>query len=572
MSTNFAAGLHTFMSKCCSMAERGESMSFFQQAAIQGLSNEGSASQTLNLSLKPEWSTAHLGKMDMEARLLLQCQQGALWPGLPTTRTDLDQKVAEILEEKEVAGSLIKSLLLANLRFAQWAEVVLPLVDTKFNGIQAMYNNLADSLKDQVNSRVRILTTKLDKAEKLLKAIKDSPKGLSISGSPGKPGLEKQDSKMSKQDKDIEKLKVKVIALEKQNAYLVTKEKEIEIKLKDIAIKGKGADKKKTKKTSESVSQDTKKKPKDKDKEPAKVSEVMVFDSPMPSSAKGEGGAKLTGSNIVSKQEKLDKLETSLMDYTQLLSSAVCSLDSIPDCFFDEKVYVATLEMIVETLPKIEKRKILLTDKSEWLRGLLEIGIKLIDNQFRVRYSPDQELVGATDALPLHFTPKTTYWINVTKPKNNDMLMEVNSGFGKLVPNDAVTRKVNELLTGYLNHMRTKISETNEKLSQYRTPVTEQNQPYAFTTQNQGLEIRQSIKKIRSLLTQRVLLTKAMISCYLFIERAANISNEQMIYFSEEIEELAADRSWKDAPLLGLDIRNWYTNLNTRSKPRMAVN
>ena len=172
-----------------------------------------------------------------------------------------------------------------------------------------------------------------------------------------------------------------MIALEKQNAYLVTKEKELEGKLREFVTKGKGGEKKKiVKKSSLSVSQDTKKKPKDKDGQ--KLNEVMIFDSPMPSSSKGEtANIKTPVSNIVSKQEKLDKLETSLMEYTQLLSSVICSLDHIPEYLFEEKTYVSTLEMIVETLPKIEKRKILLSDKSEWLRGLLEIGIKLIDNQ-----------------------------------------------------------------------------------------------------------------------------------------------------------------------------------------------
>lgn len=572
MEATFTVGLKAFFNKCHSLADKAESMNLFQKAAVQRLSNESSASTTLNLSMKPEWSTAHLSKMDMETRLLLQCQQKNLCPGLPVSGADLDQQLASILNDKESSTAIMKAMLLSNLRLAQWIEVVLPLVDDKFNDLDQLYTELSDSLKDQVNSRVRLLTTKIEKTDKLLKSLKESPKtALASLGQFGKAGGEKVDIKNSKSEKDVEKLKVKVIALEKQNAYLVTKEKELEGKLREFVTKGKGGEKKKiVKKSSLSVSQDTKKKPKDKDGQ--KLNEVMIFDSPMPSSSKGEtANIKTPVSNIVSKQEKLDKLETSLMEYTQLLSSVICSLDHIPEYLFEEKTYVSTLEMIVETLPKIEKRKILLSDKSEWLRGLLEIGIKLIDNQALVKFSPEQELVGAVDSLPLSFTPKTTYWMNVVKSKNQDIAMEVNSGFGKLVPNDAVTRKINELLTGYLNFLRSKIAEINEKLEQFKAPVADANQPYAFTGQNQGLEIRQNIKKIRSFLSQKALMTKAMVSCYLFIERAANISNEQQIYFTEEIADLLSDRYWRDAPLLGQNIRSWYVKLNNRGHLAMVA-
>lgn len=546
-SQAFCSNLQTFLKNTASLTDNLEMMHFFHRAVIA--SRIGNETNTLHLSLKPEWHTAHLARMDMEARLILQTQQSGVYPGLLNNTAEFEEEIKKLVATSPgQAEAIIKLLILSNLRLAQWTSIVAPVLEDGLSQVEEVYNHCTEEVKEEMNSRVRLLTSKVDRLDKLLKSIQSLGKTQLTAG---KASMGEKDTK--KLEKELEKLRVKVIALEKQNGYLVSREKEIEGKLKDF--KEKGEKKKKKTSSAESEPKEIKKlKPKE---------GLMIFDSPAPAylASKAEGG-KTSSQSLSVKQEKLDKLESTLLEYTQLLSTSLFCVNKIPEVFFEEKTYIQTLELIIESLPKIEKRKLLLNDKSEWLRCMLELGVRLIDNHKRVKFSAEQELVGVYEVLPLHFTPKTTYWMNVVKTKGNEILHEENTGFGKLVPNDAITRKINELLTIFVNYLRSKIAETNEKLAQYKTPTPDPSQPFVFNGPNQGLEIRNQVKKIRTLIISKAMLCKTMIACYLFSDRCSNIGEDRKIYFKEEIEELLGEKQWQDFPSVGSDIRKWFESFS----------
>ena len=110
-----------------------------------------------------------------------------------------------------------------------------------------------------------------------------------------------------------------------------------------------------------------------------------------------------------------------------MLSSCIVSQPLLPQAFTDYNNYTSCLSLIIEALPKIDKRKDLLAERSGWIRHMLELGIRLIDSRKKIRFSEEQELVGSPDSLPIKLIPKTTFWSKIVDLKPN-LLTELNDG------------------------------------------------------------------------------------------------------------------------------------------------
>ena len=72
-----------------------------------------------------------------------------------------------------------------------------------------------------------------------------------------------------------------------------------------------------------------------------------------------------------------------------MLSSCILHQPLLPQALSDYNNYTSCLALIVEALPKIEKRKDLLADRSGWVRYMLELGIRLIDIRKKIRFSEE---------------------------------------------------------------------------------------------------------------------------------------------------------------------------------------
>lgn len=541
--SGFLKSLDTFLGAAYEHSEALENLKLYQKLLLS--QQDPATSMHLSVSLKKDWYNKHLDKFDLEVRGIVQQAMKKKMGALMVPAEELDQEIAWTLKHQPaVLCGLFKDLLFLSMRNAQWTEVIAQYLTKGLETCLEIFNEIENNLKTEFNNKIKNQQTKITALEKLLKSVKEAPAAIKMA------------PKSSKADKELEKLKVKLISLENQNSYLVAREKALETKLKEGVSSAKEKDlapketgKKKKEKTT-SLESNSK----------SKNSQLlMVFDAPEP----GLQSKKLSGVKKIkkiTKQERMDRFETSIMDYCTILSTAVLSEPDLPTGLFDSGVFEGFLELVIEIIPKINSKKELLVDRSGFMKGILELAIKVIDGKKRVRFSEEQMLVCVPDVLPLNFNPKTSFWIKVLDPKSSILEgdKDPNKPASKFVVQEQVTRQLQSYLTNFVNYLRMKLSELSEKAANLRNK-DDSLQP--SSTPIKALEIKQSLRKLLEIINQRSLLTKTLLLCYIFIERVAFISGEQLTYYREEAEELLSERHWRDLPALGREITHWYTRM-----------
>lgn len=524
------------------------------------------APPTFHINLKNEWWNSHLTKADLESRIILENHLRNLLPNVNLSAPDVDAQLLKFAgTESEKAAITIKSLCQISIRLFQWSSLVNSYLSRGLNRIEDIFQEEMERVKQEFQSRTKLMSSKLESTDKMLRLLKeslmhklsDSPQ----SSTPSKPTPKQL--KEAKDTKELERLKVKIIALEKQNSYLVSREKDLENKLHH---KSEGGGKKKSKdaeglKEKENAAGGG---GKETAKEQTKKG-VMVFDmddvkDPIPPKKKSSASVKKV---LVSKQEKQDRFEASLLEYTALLSASVINLPILPPFLMDSTIYSSFLEMIVEILPKIDKRKEVIIDKTLWFKNILELANRMILNKGKVRWSEEQELVGIPESLPLKLAPKTSFWVKVIDSKSSLLCDVINESehTGKLIVQESVTRKLVDILTGIVNYIRVKMAETNEKIASIKSTTAETVTNSTAPQNLKSVDVKSSIRKIKELIQSKGQLAKSLIMCYVFIERCMKISHEQEVYFNQEIEELVSEKNWKDLPLIGSEIRSWFKNI-----------
>lgn len=545
--------MQNLLTVCHNLAESLESQPFYQRLAN---SSSSPPSPSSNFSLKSDWTNSHLANLDMETRLTLQTYLSSVFPTLTPLPPTLDKDLLKLLQgPQDLTLALLKGLILSTLRLYQSTSILSQYLGKGLGRIDQAYDESMHRIREECNNRIKILGVKIDKVEKVAKGVKELAGGIVASpGSKGAKG-EKGEKGTTKSglEKEVERLKVRIVALEKQNSFLVGREKDLETKLKESPK----VEKKEKKREKEGKGS----KEKDVPESPAKSSKsvLLVMDPPV-STPTDQTDKKKGKKVVVSKQEKQDRFETTLMDICSLLSSAMVS-GPLPSQLFLAPVYSNFMEAIVEVLPKADKKKDVLADKSGWFKGLLEIAVRMIDHKHRVKWSEEQELICIPDPLPIKFNPKSTFWIRILDPKNLDMVPEAMEPMSKFIVQEQVTKKLLELTNSFANYFRIKIAECSDKLLSMKIPSPDLSQPFTGTPVAKGTEIKLTLKKLKETIQQKAILSKSLICCYLFIERLAVLASEQKIYLEEEIEEIINEKYWRDVPLAGQEVKSWYLRL-----------
>ena len=536
----------------------------------------GSASQLQN----SQW-LQHLQNLPFEVRLRLQDNMKQVFPGLDLTGKSTEKFFAGLIANSPETLSSIAQLLISLVaRFTQWAAVSGEFFSDKFSTIESVFSEQEQRLREEQANKTKVLAAKLERLDKLVKGVgvgagkggfgggEAFGAGAGVGGAKGPAA-----AKVSKEVKELERLKVRVVALEKQNAFLVAREKDLEYRLSVAATGVMDGPKQSEKKKKAGVSKDTKEgetgnlgkvksaRSSGTDKE---QEGVMLFDAPMlPSKKKA---ATVVKKVIVSKQEKMDRLETSLLDYTTYLSNVVLSLPTLPIQMLESSNFTGYLEMVVDLLPKVDKRKDLLADRSGWVRGILEIASRLVANRNKVKWSDEQELVGAPDALPLKISPKTTYWIKVVENKALIELMAEmkQENLGKLVVQEPVTKKLLDLMTGFTNYLRVKIAENDEKIILAKTGA-EFAGPGSSPLQKTS-DTKTNLKKLKEAFYTKISQTKTLLTIYIWMDCISHLPPEQTRYFQEEAQLILQDPNWQSLPLLYNELLDWYSGLSSLMK------
>ena len=540
-----------------------EKMGVYERLALS--LQDPSKAMHLSVSMKNDWFNKHLVKFGMETRSVLQDHLKAKCAGVLVGGEALDRELlSTVVQQPAVATGLFKDLLYLTVRYAQWVDVVSKYMNNTMEKLNNIYMDMESNMRVEMNNKLKMHQNKISTLEKLMKSIKETPlnDGHGSTGKSGKAGT------VPKLEKEVERLKVRIIALESQNAFMVSRERALETKMKENATTPS-----ETKKEKEGT-KDLKKKKESKDLSSHKHSSasmdtknsVMVFEN-------SDYGNNLQSKKLsaplnkkvkkVTKLEKLDRYETALMDYCSILNIVIlteCS-NGLPGKLLDANVYQSFMELVIDILPKIDKRKELLADRSGFLKGILELAVRCIDAKKKVRFSEEQMMVCVPDVLPINFHAKTSFWIKVLDPKHSivpslaDDTKEPKPC--KFVVQEQVTKSLQSILTNFVNYLRLKLSELGEKAANLRSGGGEA----VSGTPTKSIEVKQSFKKLLEIIHQRSQYTKTLVLCYVFIERSSSISEEQQIYYTEEISELLAERHWRDLPSMLEDIRQWYGRL-----------
>lgn len=531
---SFQQGLVELLQQAENQVETIERLSLYDRLIVSNpsLMNDN----TLNVSLKREWFNSHLEKFGLEEKTILQNRLKSLCPNLLVPAELLDLEVQALLKnDPETSKELIKEIVFTSIRQFQIIEILGNYLGKGLEGIQQCFDEMENNIRTEVNNKVKNLQNKVVSLEKLLKSVKES-------GGKGPVGL-------GKSDKELEKLKIKLVALEKQNHFLVSRGMDLEHKLRDVPSEktsmggGEMREKRKPWNAEESAGS-------------GKEELLMFIEAPAKDKKKsGSAGIKKPVKKVVvSKQEKNERFETNLMEYCSILSACINAGDR--NLLYDNNVYEQLLELVVEFLPKADKKKDLLYDKSGFFKGMLELVVNLLKNRHLVRFSDEQMWVGKPDLLPINFKPKSKFWMKILDPKTTTVLNEIPlpNKPPKFVVQEAVSKQLQNILISFVNFIRLKLTDLVEKTKSYKSIEFKDNYP-------KQADIRGSIKKIRELLGARSLLTKTVILCYMFITRIAHVSLEQKVYFDEEISEMLNLKHWGDFPAISAEIQDWYKKI-----------
>lgn len=353
---------------------------------------------------------------------------------------------------------------------------------------------------------------------------------------------------VQKKDKKIFKLKNKIESLMKKNSTL---------KLK---INGK----KKTKKGKKSVTNRKDKKEKMESKFKENIPKARS------KSKEPRGGKKFKKkspmipiSNIRFLKKKdnydYDQLSFFLIKFNGIMSQSLTKSNLWSKEIFYEPVYTTILEMFVEFLPIVNKKREVLIEEPGFIKGIFEIFYRLISNSGLVHFDQIQEWIGVPEVLPLNFKPRSKYWVKFMKneKKKNEISKEIRDD---LVVNEEISQQLKRLLIGISDFLRIKLSTYVELTDKIRKSSDVINGKEGKSLKSRSLN--KNMKSLSDVLHIRKKMNEILILSFLICDELGGDEEEESDFYQREVNRVFDEvQNWKDCVMIAEEVRGWYRGL-----------
>lgn len=483
------------------------------------------------------WLNNFLKKYKAKKRVYLNSQLIQSYGDLTEFADESINQLSTIIEQKnkkyliELIKTLIKistrqNLILKNLE--DFFEYNLEEIRTQFE--EQLEENMVESTSiiEEMQNKIIFLEEKLK-----IKNLDD-------------PLSEEFDPKNGKKDKKIEKLKNKIESLLKKNSNL---------KLKINTSKKKNL--KKQKKVTGR-----------KDKMESKFKENLVLaksKSKEPNSKKQKKG-KLQ--NIIPQQGKkkeianYDNLIIHLIKFNSIFSQNLVKSKKWLKEIFYEPVYTTYLEMVVEFIPLINKKREILLEEPAFVKGILELFYKLISNSNLVHFDQLQIWIGKPDVLPLNFKPKSKYWIKYLKgekKKNEKEDEEENEEkpFENCVVGEEISTHLKSLLIGLADFLKLKLGifiGLGKKIREIGVVNFDQKE-----NKIKSKEVNSNMKSLGEIMNLRMNFNQILILSYMICRKIGYLGDGEEDFYDKGIREIFENRvNWEDCPKIEEYVKQWY--------------
>jgi len=391
---------------------------------------------------------------------------------------------------------------------------------------------------------IRSLQSKIIALEKGPKPTKDANKG------------------QKKKEKEIEKLKVKVLTLEKQNIDLASK-------MFDIEAKSPSAPSKITKPKIKKVTEKRSAKPTRQSLERMDGSPMgpKFLEDPIKSGSPDPYNQKKSKKKLkkIIKEKVFEKFDITLMNYNAILMQGVLESKQWLDEMYHERIYINFLELFVETLPRIEKQRHIIMENPSFVKAMLEMTFRMLKAREMVYSDQVQEMVGKPSIFPLLFKPKNKYWIKLLPVSElggkalkkvedyKKLVQDENLPESKFLVQDTVSKNLQKILLSITHFIRSRLLEMTSPPKQR---VLSPNERYP-----RGKDIKNTLQILKEFLLKKRKLAETLVLCYLLIGEINQVTTEEKKYFQDEINDTLTYDKWKDSINLSDEIRKWYLDL-----------
>lgn len=474
--------------------------------------------------------------------------------------TDFSSSIASLknrLIESDSLGEFLESTISSLIRSHQVITIVKDFAEMKVSSIKSMYNKIIE----EKEAESKALITKLRQRVRDLEEIQ---KGKSTPAS--------SDARMQK---EIDKLKLKVITLEKQNDFLVNKCHQHEKKITDA----KPAKKKRTsKKNVELKHKESEESEGEGDPVEDEVVEQEIIsadpDEEQPSITDNyrEGVIMVDVTSLKQKKKPKKKAATSgtqltlenlAIEYSSVLMHVNSQIryDERDPLFYHEN-YFKLLSLFLEIISKFDSKRQLLKSKSSFIKEVMELTHKLIIGESKVHFDELQELVVRPRVLPIQFISKNPYWTKHFQPgekginayKRVESKIESNPDHFKLVLQEGVTRQIYTILTNLLNSARVEFNSFHHKQVEDMHFKFESEYPV-------DKDIRVKLKAFKGNVKNVVIMAQIMILSLRLMQDCCPLTEDDNIYIQSEMDMLFDEANWKNMEHVLQQLKGWSMSL-----------
>lgn len=137
--------------------------------------------------------------------------------------------------------------------------------------------------------------------------------------------------------------------------------------------------------------------------------------------------------------------------------------------FFNSNHYNSFLSLVIEILPKFEKKKEVILENDALLKDMLEISLTLLNNPQNMAYSHIQRMMPELPPpLPITFFPKTKFWKSITtklpKAVPSDKPKVLFTDFHPILPSPECNAVLREIVQNIAHLSKIAIEDLQKKL------------------------------------------------------------------------------------------------------------
>ena len=223
--------------------------------------------------------------------------------------------------------------------------------------------------------------------------------------------------------------------------------------------------------------------------------------------------------------------------------------------FFNSKHYNSFLSLVIEILPKFEKKKEVILENDALLKDMLEISLHLLNNPQNMAYSHIQRMMPELPPpLPITFTPKTKFWKSITaklpKPSPDPKPKAPHTSFKPILLQPECNAVLSEIVQNIAHLSKMTIEDLQKKLDDEIIIGDPTDWPRA-------LELKKALQTKTKVMGRLTCVLKIFILCNLWLRKLSDLGPDEVACNEGEIRDVVDGVRWEKMRLMEDEVRRY---------------